>query len=87
MIAIKPGQPRIATNLLPRDIIKPARSTPNVIAVILVLKSRFRKLAANVPVHAPVPGRGIPTKSNSAKKIPLFPAVDFNFSPPFFTFF
>ena len=74
-IAIKPGQPKIDTNLLPSDIIIPASSTPNVTAEILVLKSRFKKLAASVPVHAPVPGSGIPTNISRAKKIPLFPAA------------
>ena len=49
-IAIKPGQPKIDTNLLPSDIIIPASSTPNVTAEILVLKSRFKKLAASVPL-------------------------------------
>ena len=83
IIAIKPGQPKTATNLLPNDIIIPAKITPSATALTLVLKSKFKKLAANVPVQAPVPGSGIPTKSNNAKKMPLFPAVSFNFSPPF----
>ena len=86
IIAINPGQPKIATNLLPKDIIIPARITPRATALTLVLKSKFKKLAANVPVQAPVPGSGIPTKSNNAKKIPLFPAVSFNFFPPFSPF-
>ena len=30
------------------------------------LKSISRRLAASVPVHAPVPGSGIPTKRSSA---------------------
>ena len=34
----------------------------------------FKKLAANVPVHAPVPGSGIPTNKSNATKSP-FPAV------------
>ena len=84
--AIRPGQPRIETNLLPRDIITPASSTPSVTAHILVLKSKFRKLAASVPVQAPVPGNGIPTNISRAKNIPLFPAVFFSFSPPFSPF-
>ena len=63
IIAIKPGHPRTATNLLPKDIIIPAKITPSATALTLVLKSRFKKLAAKVPVHAPVPGSGIPTKS------------------------
>ena len=68
IIAIKPGHPKIETNLLPKDMIIPANITPRLTANILVLKSRFKKLAANVPVHAPVPGRGIPTKISKAKK-------------------
>ena len=72
--------------MLPSDIINPANKTPRVTAVILVLKSRFKKLAANVPVHAPVPGSGIPTNKSNAKNIPLFPAASFSFLPPFSPF-
>ena len=65
IIAINPGQPKIETTLLPKDIIIPANKTPRVTAEMLVLKSIFKKLAAKVPVQAPVPGRGTPTnKSN-----------------------
>ena len=67
IIAINPGQPKIETNLLPRDIIRPASKTPRVTAEMLVLKSIFKKLAAKVPVQAPVPGRGIPTNKSKAK--------------------
>ena len=49
----------------------PAIRTPNVHANTLVLKSKSRILAANVPVHAPVPGTGMPTNNNIAKNIPL----------------
>ena len=52
---IIPAHPNVATILLPNDIIVPANKTPRVIADILVLKSRFKKLAAKVPVQAPVP--------------------------------
>ena len=86
IIAINPGQPKIETNLLPRDIIRPASKTPRVTAEMLVLKSIFKKLAAKVPVQAPVPGRGIPTNKSKAKNKPLSPAVCFNFSPPFHPF-
>ena len=65
-IAITPAHPKIATILLPKDIIIPASITPSAIAVILVLKSSFKKLAARVPVHAPVPGKGIPTNKSNA---------------------
>lgn len=82
IIAITPIQPNAATILLPRDIIIPAKITPKLTAQILVLKSKFKKLAARVPVQAPVPGRGMPTNTKSAKKIPLFPADSFSFFPP-----
>ena len=36
IIAINPGQPKIATNLLPKDIIIPARITPRATALTLV---------------------------------------------------
>ena len=73
-IAITPVQPSQTTILLPKDIIIPANKTPSVVANILVLKPRFKKLAARVPVQAPVPGKGIPTKINKAQKIPLSPS-------------
>ena len=83
IIANTPTHPKIATILLPNDMIIPANKTPRVIAHMLVLKSIFKKLAAKVPVQAPVPGRGMPTNINKAKNMPLFPADFFNFSPPF----
>ena len=83
IIIATPVQPKTETILLPRDIIIPASNTPSVIAEMLVLKSSFKKLAANVPVQAPVPGSGIPTNISNAQKIPLFPADRFSFSPPF----
>ena len=54
-------------------IIIPARRTPHITEMTLFLKSSFKKLAASVPVHAPVPGSGIPTKISNAQNIP-FPA-------------
>ena len=86
IIANTPVHPRIATILLPKDIITPANNTPRVTANILVLKSSFKKLAANVPVHAPVPGKGIPTNISNAQNIPRFPADFFSYSPPFSPF-
>ena len=86
IIAITPGQPNTATILLPKDIIIPAKITPSATAEMLVLKSRFKKLAANVPVHAPVPGNGIPTNKSNAQNIPLFPADALKFSYYFFVF-
>ena len=44
-----------------------ARTTPPITANTLFLKSLSRKLAARVPVQAPVPGNGMPTKSSSAQ--------------------
>ena len=55
-------------------MITPASKTPHIAAIALDLKSIFKKLAANVPVHAPVPGSGIPTNKSNAAKSP-FPAV------------
>ena len=52
--------------LLKSPMIIPAKTTPAIAAVTLFLKSRFKILAARVPVHAPVPGRGIPTNKNNA---------------------
>ena len=47
----------------------PAKITPPITASTLFLKSISKILAANVPVHAPVPGNGIPTNKSSAKKV------------------
>ena len=41
------------------------------LCIILDLKSIFSMLAASVPVQAPVPGRGMPTKSSRATNNPL----------------
>ena len=60
-------------------MIRPARITPNITARTLRLKSQSRMEAARVPVQAPVPGRGIPTKRRRAQKIPLSPAAFSNF--------
>ena len=50
-------------------MIIPARSTPHITATTLDLKSISRRLAARVPVQAPVPGSGMPT-NNKSKKSP-----------------
>ena len=68
-------------------MIRPARITPSITARLLRLKSQSRMEAARAPVHAPVPGRGIPTKSNKAQKIPLSPAAFSNFCPPLWPLF
>lgn len=44
-----------------------ARTTPSMVAIELFLKSISSKEAARVPVQAPVPGTGMPTKSRRAK--------------------
>ena len=44
-----------------------ARMTPPTTAITLFLKSMSKKLAARVPVQAPVPGNGMPTKSSKAQ--------------------
>ena len=60
----------------------PARITPSITAITLRLKSQSRIDAAKVPVQAPVPGSGIPTKSRRAQKTPLSPAAFSSFWPP-----
>lgn len=67
-------------------MISPARMTPSITARLLRLKSQSRIEAARVPVQAPVPGRGMPTKSNKAQKIPLSPAAFSSFCPPLWPF-
>lgn len=52
-----------ATSTEPIPIIIPAITTPHITAITLFLNPRSRILAASVPVHAPVPGRGMPTKA------------------------
>ena len=64
----------------------PASSTPESTAIVVFLKSKSRILAASVPVQAPVPGTGIPTKRNRAKYT-LWPAFFWSFLPPFSPFF
>ena len=48
-------------------MIVPARTRPVLTATIVFLRSRFSILAARVPVQAPVPGTGIPTKRARAR--------------------
>jgi hypothetical protein len=60
----------------------PARITPSITAITLRLKSQSRIDAARVPVQAPVPGSGIPTKRRRAQKTPLSPAAFSSFWPP-----
>ena len=73
------------TPMLASPMIIPAIITPSITATTLFLKSISKKLAARVPVHAPVPGRGIPTKSIRAINNPL-PAFAWSFLPPFSPF-
>lgn len=54
----------------PAIMIRPASKTPSITAMTVCLNFIFNKLAAKVPVQAPVPGNGIPTKSKSARKTP-----------------
>ena len=86
IIAITPVQPSVETSLLPNDIIIPASTTPSATAVILVLNPRFKILATRVPVHAPVPGNGMPTNNSNAQNVPFVPADSFNLFPPFSPF-
>ena len=46
----------------------PAIMTPRETDSAVVLMPMSRKLAARVPVHAPVPGMGMPTNSISASR-------------------
>lgn len=59
-------------------MITPARKTPAVQARTVFLKGASRRLAASVPVHAPVPGKGMPTNSVKAIKKPLLFALSFS---------
>ena len=63
----------------------PASKTPRTTAIDVFLKSISKILAANVPVQAPVPGKGIPTNKSKATKV-LLPAFSCNFFPPFSPF-
>lgn len=63
----------------------PASIIPHKHAIMLFLKSILNILAASIPVHAPVPGIGIPIKSTSAINNPL-PAVSCNFRPALLPF-
>jgi len=45
----------------------PARSTPEITEIQVFFQSISRRLAARVPVQAPVPGKGIPTNKKRAK--------------------
>ena len=67
-------------------IITVAMQIPMMTAGNAFLNFTPRSAAMSEPVQAPVPGSGIPTNNNNAQNIPLFPAVAFNFSPPFFPF-
>ena len=60
----------------------PARTTPEDTARDVVLMPISRKLAARVPVHEPVPGRGMPTNSIRARKEPVRPARWVSLCPP-----
>ena len=57
----------------------PARMTPRETAPVVDFQPMFKRLAARVPVQAPVPGRGMPTKSSRAMNRPLRLAVATNF--------
>ena len=57
----------------PAIIIRPASKTPRITEITVSLKLNPKRLAAKVPVQAPVPGSGIPTNKSNAIKNP-FPA-------------
>ena len=49
------------------SMMAPAKRTPPRAAMVLFRKSMSRMLAASMPVQAPVPGSGMPTKRKSAQ--------------------
>ncbi len=53
----------------------PASITPSITAITLCLNSQSRRLAASVPVQAPVPGKGMPTNNSKAINNPFSPAT------------
>ena len=74
------------TPMLARPMMQPARITPRQTAAVVDLIPMSRKLAPSAPVHAPVPGRGIPTNSIRAMNKPPRPAVLVSFLPAFSPF-
>ena len=76
---------KFKTPILDIAIMTPASIIPHKHAIMLFLKSILNILAASIPVHAPVPGIGIPIKSTSAINNPL-PAVSCNFRPALLPF-
>ena len=64
----------------------PARITPSITAITLRLKSQSRIDAAKVPVQAPVPGSGIPTKVEGPRRFPYLRQL-FQVLAPTVTFF
>ena len=68
-----------------RPISIPAIITPPIHAIKTSLNFILRSELAKVPVQAPVPGSGIPTKSKRAITSPL-PAFSWSFCPPFSPF-
>ena len=75
----------LTPNRLKPPMMAPARRTPAAQARVLFLKSISSRLAARVPVQAPVPGRGIPTNSSSAQYSPR-PALAWSLRPAFSPF-
>ena len=66
---------------LTTNIITPAIKTPHITAFALFFIPKLSMEAANVPVHAPVPGIGIPTNNIKAIKGPFLEAPEVNFCP------
>ncbi len=58
------------SSTLRMPMMHPASSTPPMQASTLFLKPISSREAARVPVHAPVPGRGIPTNSKEPRTSP-----------------
>ena len=70
------------TPVLAAPMMTPAMITPSETAAAVDLIPILRKDAARVPVHAPVPGSGMPTNSISATNRPPRPARPVSFRPP-----
>ena len=64
-------------------MITPAMITPRETDRAVILGPKFKRLAANVPVQAPVPGTGMPTNSISATNVPPLPVAAMIFWPAF----
>ena len=77
--------PALASRLM-TSIMIPAIRTPRTTALVVFLRSKSSMEAARVPVHAPVPGSGIPTNSINAINAPCFLELAVSYFPAFSPF-